>query len=250
MPADNTELQACFVDLAEEDGITPDQILQLQQADPPWTGVIMQAANGLGTFPTWFPAAWKAAGPSAQNPNYGKTKFRMAYGYYVVGYDPVKQADTALNAVEAAGGWSTGDLALGVDIESGEQPGGLTAEVVIAGLTAYADRVYQRTQRRPILYGGSLIRQLGITSQMGCQYLWFPEWDDAGVLSWNLVEEMGWNLSNTLLWQDVGDGSDTAPPGYPTKTPVGGNLDISIMVLNNMPYQQQLQWLLNYCSAF
>ena len=248
-----TQLQAQFVDLAEEDGISPAKILQLQQAGPPWTGVIMQCANGKMTFPNWFPAAWQAAGPSAQNPGYGQTTFRGAYGYYVVGDDPVQQADLALDQIDVAGGWDVGDLSLGVDIESGEQPDKITAAQVVDGLSAFSDRVFQRTGERPILYGGSLIRQLGITSRMGCQYLWIPEWDDEagpgqGRLDWNLVTQMGWDIDSTLLWQDVGDGSNTAPKGYPHVTPVGGNLDISTMVLSNMPYDQQIAWLVSYCS--
>lgn len=240
-----TQLQSQFVDLAEEDGISAAQILKLQQSGPPWTGVILQSSNGVGTFPAWFPDAWKvAAGAST----YGKTTFRGAYGYYVVGDDPVKQADVGLDAIDAAGGWAAGDLAFGVDIESGEQPGGVTAAQVEEGLTEFADRVLQRTGRRPILYGGSLIRSLGIKSRMGCAYLWIPEWSESGTLDWNLVTEMGWNIDSTLLWQDVGDGSDTAPKGYPHTTPVGDELDISTMVLANMPYDQQIAWLVSYCA--
>jgi hypothetical protein len=243
------QLQSQWVDLAEEDGISAPQILQLQQAGPPWTGVILQASNGVSSFPAWFPGAWKAAGPGSGNPSYGKTTFRGAYGYYVVGEDPVKQADVGLDAIDAAGGWSRGDLAFGVDIESGEQPGGVTAAQVEDGLTAFADRVLQRTGRGPILYGGSLIRSLGITSRMGCAYLWIPEWNQGGTLDWKLVTEMGWNIDSTLLWQDVGDGSNTAPKGYPNTTPVGDQLDISTMVISNMPYDEQIAWLVSYCSG-
>jgi len=250
------QLQAQFVDLAQEDSVTAAQVTQLQQEGPPWTGVSMQCSNGLYTYADWFGAVWKAAGPGDHNPNYGRSTFRMAYHYFVcvspgstaeeVAANGVKQANIACDAVAAAGGWATGDLAMGVDIENGEQPEGLTATDVTGGVTAFADQVLARTGRRPILYGGSLIRALGITSRMGCAYYWFPEWSPE--LDWTLVQRAGWDEASTLLWQDVGDGSPTAPPGYSHITPIGGNLDISTMVLGNMPYDQQIPWLVAYCA--
>jgi hypothetical protein len=247
-------LQTCWIDLAEEDGITPNALATLWAAGPPWTGVALQASNDLFTF-GWFAGMWAAAGPGATNPNYARSTFRFAYHYFVCAAhqaDPAanttaqilngtRQADVICDAVKAAGGWGAGDLPIAVDIESGEQPAGFTAADVYTGIAAFAKRVVARTGKEPILYGGSLLRQLQINSRMGCGYLWIPEWSPQ--LDWNLVTQMGWNLASTLLWQDVGDGSNTAPPGYPHTTPIGDQLDISIMVLDNLTYAQQIAWL-------
>lgn len=240
IPAAAAPLQACFVDLAQEDGITAAQIAQLALAGAPWSGVGLQCSNGLGLFPAWFPGAWKAAGPSSANPAYGKTWFRFPYHYFVVGFDPVKQAQTALGAVGGAGGWSFGDLWMGVDIERGEQPAGVTAAQVEDGISAFADTIRSETGKPPILYAGSFTRGLGIKSRMGCWALWYPQWSPR--LSWSTVASMGFDMNTTLLWQDVGDGSNTAPPGYPHTTPISANLDISILVRANLPYADGLEW--------
>jgi hypothetical protein len=247
-------LQTCWIDLAQEDGIDATALPQLWAAGPPWTGVGLQCSNNLDAYTDWFGAMWPAAGPGAGNPQYGRATFRFTYHYYVCAAhvaDPTanevtqvafgtRQADVAINAVLAAGGWGDGDLPVAVDIENGEQPAGFTAWDVMVGLTAFAARVRARTGKPPILYGGSLLRQLQITSRMGCDYLWIPEWPPT--LDWSLVTEMGWDEASTLLWQAVGDGSDTAPAGYPHSTPIGAALDISIMV-DNMSYDQQIAWL-------
>lgn len=247
MAPTSSALQACFVDLAEEDAVTAAQIAQLALAGAPWSGVGLQCSNGLGTFPNWFPGAWKAAGPSSANPAYGKTWLRFPYHYFVVGIDPKAQGDTALTAVQAAGGWDIGDMWMGVDIERGEQPAGVTAAQVEDGITGFADRILQVTGRRPILYAGSFTRDLGIKSRMGCWGLWFPEWSPE--LTWATVASMGFDEATTLLWQPVGDGSNTAPPGYPHTTPIGANLDISILVRANLPYADGIEWLRTHAGG-
>jgi hypothetical protein len=242
-----TPLQACFVDLAQEDGITAAQIAQLALSGAPWSGVGLQCSNGIYAFSGWFPGAWKAAGPSSANPAYGKTWFRFPYHYYVVGDDPGGQADTALGIIESSGGFDIGDLWMGVDIERGEQPAGVTAAQVEDGIEGFAERVLQRTGKRPILYAGSFTRELGIKSRMGCWALWFPEWEPT--ITWATVEAMGFDINTTLLWQDVGDGSNTAPPGYPHTTPIGAHLDISILVRANLPYADGLEWCRTHAGA-
>jgi hypothetical protein len=60
---------------------------------------------------------------------------------------------------------------------------------------------------------------------------------------------MGFDMDSTFLWQDVGDGSDTAPPGYPHTTPIGNHLDISILVRANLPYAAGLEWARTHAGA-
>lgn len=240
-------LQACMVDLAQEDGITPGQIAQLALAGAPWSGVGLQCSNGLLTFPTWFPLAWKAAGRTSANPAYGKTWFRFPYHYLRVDEDHDRQADLACQQIEAAGGWDIGDLWFGVDIERGEQPADATAPQVEDSVSGFSARILRNLGRGTLLYAGSYTRDLGIKSRMGCVMLWYPQW--SRTISWATVQSMGFDMDSTLLWQSVGDGSDTAPAGYPHTTPIGAHLDISILVRANLPYLAGLEWARTHAGA-
>jgi len=240
-------LQACFVDLAQEDGITPAQIAQLSLAGAPWSGVGLQCSNGLLTFPNWFPQAWKAAGRNSANPAYGRTWFRIPYAYGRVDEDHNQQADLACAQIESARGWDIGDLWFGLDIERGEQPADATALQVETFCSGFAARILYNLGRGTLLYAGSYTRDLGIKSRMGCALLWYPQWSPS--ISWATVQSMGWDMDSTLLWQAVGDGSNTAPPGYPHTTPIGADLDISILVRANLPYADGLEWTRTHAGA-
>jgi len=241
-----TALQALFVDLAVQDGVTPAQVGQLGATGAPWSGAIFQCSNGLSMGGAWFSECWNAAGGRAIA-DYGTAWFRGAYAYLRVDESGSQQADIALSAVDAAGGWDVGDLWMGVDIERGEQPANATAAQVEAVVTAFAKRILEKTGKRPMLYAGSYTRDLGIKSRMGCALLWFPQW--SSVLNWATVTRMGFDENTTLLWQDVGDGSNTAPLGYPHTTPIGDNLDISILVRANLPYAEGVEWLRTHIGA-
>lgn len=232
----NTALQPLVVDASVEDGVTPAKVTQLIDAGPPWSGIILQATNGLQAWGSWFNTCWQAA---RVTPRYGKDWFRGAYHYLVTNEDPVAQADLHLASVLAAGGYDIGDLWTAVDIESGEQPANATAAQVEAAVTGFASRILQRTGRATMLYAGSYTRGLGITSKMGCSLLWYPQWNPT--LEWSTVAKMGFDMATTELWQSCGDGSNTAPPGYPHISPIGP-LDMSIMVRANLPAVQGLGW--------
>lgn len=230
-------LQPLIVDQAASDGTTPSMVATLVAAGYPWAGISLQCSHGLARVGRWFNENWVAAGRAA-GPRYGVDWFRMAYHYLIVGQDPEAQADVALAAVDAAGGWDDGDLWIGVDIERGEQPAGATAQQVVASGTLFAQRILRRTGKRPVLYAGSYTRGLGISSQMGCCLLWYPQWDRT--LSWSTVQSMGFDMRSTLLWQVTGDGPASVP-GYPTETPIGPE-DFSVMVRDNLPAAQALEW--------
>ena len=236
-------LQPLIVDCAAEDGVTPAQVDQLGHAGDPWAGMIFQCSNGLSAAGSWFNKCWAAARAQL---GYGTRWLRGAYHYLRVDESPADQADLALAAVLAAGGFDIGDFWLGVDVERGEQPSGATAAQVVAAVSAFAARILARTGKRPMLYAGSYTRGLGISSRMGCSLLWFPEW--TGTLDQRLLWKMGWDLDTTELWQIVGDGSNTAPPGYPHTTPIGP-LDISVMVRANLPYSQGMEWTRTHTGA-
>ncbi len=234
----SSSLQPLIVDLAASDGIGRSGVETLVAAGYPWAGLSMQGSHGLAMVGAWFNTMWSASSRGSVGERYGKDWFRMAYHYLLVAQDPTAQADVALTAVQEAGGWDDGDLWLGVDVERGEQPAGATKADVEASVSAFAARVLERTGRRPLLYAGSYTRDLGITSRMGCCLLWYPQWSSS--LNWATVQRMGWDMKTTLLWQCAGD-STASVPGYPTVTPIGPE-DFSIMVRDNLPAVQALEW--------
>ncbi len=235
-------LQPLIPDCWQFDRVKPSDVATLVAAGEPWAGLIMQASNGLTPATSWFPDMWRAARHAA-GARYGVSWMRGAYHNLETLENPIAQADLILATIDASDGWGAGDLWVGVDIEAGtgnpsvDAPNART--IVEAGVSGFADRILQRTGKRPLLYAGSYTRALGITSRMGCGLLWFPEW--TGTLDQRLLVAMGWDLNSTLLWQIVGDGSNTAPPGYPHVTPIGP-LDLSVMVRANLPYAQGMEW--------
>ncbi len=231
-------LQPLIVDFAIMDGITPASVATLFAAGVPWCGYIAQASHGVGMAGSWFNGIWRAGSRGVVGDRYGRTWFRGAYHYLLLGQDSRAQADVALTAIENAGGWDDGDLWLGVDIERGEQPAGVTKEQVENDVTWFADRILSQTGKRPMLYAGSYTRDLGITSRMGCSLFWYPQWDQT--LSWSTVARMGWDMRTTLLWQCTGN-KPASVPGYPTETPIGLQ-DFSIMVRDNLHQDQALEW--------
>ncbi len=95
-----------------------------------------------------------------------------------------------------------------------------------------------------MLYGGSLMYDLGITSRMGCGTLCFPRYTPT--LPAYTYERIGWKLSTarpTLWgWQACGDG-EVYVDGYPKTTPLG-KVDYTIIVAGGGG-QASLDWTRN-----
>ena len=242
---ESSTLQPLIVDQAASDGTTPALVAKLVAAGYPWAGLSLQCSHGLAIVGRWFNQNWAAAGRAVVGARYGVDWFRMAYHYLLLSQDPEDQADVALAAVDLGGGWDDGDLWLGVDVERGEQPAGLTAAQVVSAVTRFADRILRRTGRRPVLYAGSYTRDLGISSRMGCSLLWYPQW--SSTLNWSTVRSMGFDMNTTLLWQVTGD-APASVPGYPRVTPIGAE-DFSVMVRANLPAAQALEWTRTHTGA-
>jgi GH25 family lysozyme M1 (1,4-beta-N-acetylmuramidase) len=236
-------LQPCIVDASVQDGVTPAKVAQLIAAGYPWAGIILQASNGLTSWGSWFNSCWAAARATSR---YGVDWMRCAYHYLRVDENSSDQADLHLATVQAAGGFGPGDIWTAVDVERGEQPADATKAQVEASINGFADRIMQRTGRATMLYAGSYTRGLGITSLLNCKLLWYPQWNPT--LNWSTVASMGGSIADTLLWQVVGDNSNTAPVGYPRQSPIGP-LDYSVMVRGNLPYAQGIDWTLTRGGA-
>lgn len=241
-----TALQPIIVDAWQFDGVDPlAGPAQLAAAGEPWSGMIVQATHGNAFPSSWFTAIWpnirKAGGT-----RYGRSWWRGAYHYLIVGDSVRRQAQLFDSAIQSAGGYGDGDLWPAVDVESGDQPPNVSAAQVEDSVSTFADELLKIAGTRPMLYAGSWVRDLGIRNRMGCALLWFPEW--TGRLDWSLVRAMGWDMDSTLLWQIVGDGSNTAPPGYPHVSPIGP-LDLSVMVRANLPAAAGLEWTRTHARA-
>ncbi len=111
-----------------------------------------------------------------------------------------------------------------VDVENAENAGVTKAEVE-ACVTAFAARVKERTNRPVMLYARTLLRDLSITSHMGCDALWAID------LNAHLNREPapGWTIAQANLWQYVEDGTGNLE-GAPKEVPGVGPVDLNIYI--------------------
>ncbi len=240
-----------FVDAYELDLNSRPNIDALVDAGMPWAGLGMKATEGLyyPKNPEWFQRVWPETRLAAiRAMRYGADFFRYAYHYFRVDEDGTKQADYALGLIDSAGGWDHGDLPMMVDVETAEQPTDATPQQVIDGVSSFAVRVAEKTGKAPILYGGSYIRGLGITSHMGCQLLITAAY--GSTLPSRLYTKMGWPLELLLGWQYQGGGDGySGPKGYPRECPLGpGDLDLTaVTICDGQPVDAQLAFLRSIC---
>jgi GH25 family lysozyme M1 (1,4-beta-N-acetylmuramidase) len=227
-------------------GGKPD-IAALVKAGAPWAGLGLKATQGLG-YPIgkarqeWFKTYWPLS-RSLAGTRYGVDWFRYAYHYLDVNSDGAIQADFFLALVEAAGGWGPGDLWPVVDVETSGNPPAGPASKVIDTTTKFADRIFAKLGKRPVLYAGSYLRDLGITSHMGCQYLITACY--GATLPSRLYTSMGWPLDKLLGWQYCSTEAFTGPVNYPRVCPLGRTaVDLTaITICDGSTPEQQLAWL-------
>lgn len=230
-------LDPLICDIYADDCDGQPDIAALIAAGPPWYGLILKATEGV-TYPTtpasraWLKNNWPLT-RSLAGARYGDTWFRGAYAYWRADADPTDQATFFLQLVEEAGGWGSGDLWPMIDVEQAGNEG-VTAQQVVDGVLEMAGKLQSELGRTPMLYGGSLMYDLGITSHMGCGTLLFPRY--TATLPAYTYERIGWQLTNpgkmpTLWgWQMAGDGTCYVA-GYPKTTPLG-KVDYSAIIVN------------------
>jgi len=131
-----------------------------------------------------------------------------------------------LSAVNNAGGWDIGDLAPVVDVELGGDnrvADDLSAEQITDKISCFTAVIKRELGCPVMLYGGSAMRDKGITDHMGCDFLWTAQMGSA--LSAQTYERAGWADTNSVLWQYTdGQHNDT---GFPTKIAgLGGDLSV------------------------
>lgn len=233
-PVTVTSVDPLFVDVYAGDG--PKDWKAFCAAGPPWSGAIFKCSQGTYYRPKEF-AKERRAFLYAAGDRHGGTLFDGAYHYLDLSLDGGIQADYAMLAVDRAGGDKRGTLWLMVDVERGGQrirrPGRALVEDRVHG---FARRYEQITGRKATLYGGELLRDVGITSLLGCGRLavalYGAELHGQHESTVAFLRRTGSDLSHLLLWQyTAAEGTATGPVGYPREAPGCGRVDISALVV-------------------
>lgn len=213
-----------IVDAYVGDNVNTNSWQKLADAGEPWDGAILKATQGTTSY-GWFVDNWRAL-TTIKRSNW----FCGAYDYWIASKNDVAQAELLLSMVEAGGGWPENALWPVIDVENGGNAG-VSKQRVIDGVSTWSAWILSRTGRRPMLYGGSLLRDLGITDHMGCGLLWTAAW--GSTLPAYLYESIGWSRDRLWGWQYRGtDPQSQFPAGYPSTTPIGV-LDTTAMVIDD-----------------
>lgn len=217
-----------IADYYEGDG-SPD-LQKLVDAGDPWRGVVLKATQGCYySGGSWLQRYWPAVRRVGAD-RYGVDWIRGCYHYADFSLPPKAQADYFLSTVDRAGGFGPGDV-IAVDVERGGQRATLTKQLVIDVTSGFAEAVHASTGMPIILYGGELIRSLGITDHMRCEALWTARY--APTLPRESYEGMGWALTDLWAWQyagATGHGVESHLADYPSTTPAGA-ADISAVTM-------------------
>lgn len=170
-------------------------------ADPRYFGAILKGLEG-SSYPAgepWFLEQWPKLREAGRE-RYGKTWFRGAYHHLMLRSDGAQQAEAFLMLIEKAGGWGAGDLPPIADLERGQE-GGRNHDVSkqqvedVAG--AWAETIRAALGGTVLLYGRDAMRALGITSRMGFDHLWAPQYNH----QLDSTEPIGWPRELVKLWQ-------------------------------------------------
>jgi len=202
-------------------------IAAIARAGAPWCGWVGKASQGdYYSAPSWFRGCWQDATHAASTVDF----WRGAYHYVDFQTDPTKQADFYLDAVGEPNWDDPLLLPPIVDVERGGQRlANPTKQQVVDCVSAVVTRLRGATGRAPILYGGSLLRDLGIVEHMGCAWLWIARY--AAKLPVDAYASIGWTLDQVFAWQYAGDG-ESYLAGYPKLSPIG-RTDISSVLVGN-----------------
>lgn len=217
-----------FVDLYTKDH--PADWSAYGSSGAPWYGAILKVSQGLhynsdddSDHRWWLSSNWARLDQT--------DLIRGAYHYLQIADDGRAQADYFLSCVDRAGGYRKGDLWPIVDVETANN-GNPSKDQIIECTSTYAARIAERTGHAPILYGGSFLYDHGVTSQMGCSYLWIARY--TATLPVVVHDRIGWGTDKLLAWQYRGDDysallRDADSVTYPDEAPGIGKVDISVL---------------------
>jgi GH25 family lysozyme M1 (1,4-beta-N-acetylmuramidase) len=222
-------LDPLFVDLYVGDGRK--DYRAFCAAGYPWTGVIWKASQGARYRYDDYVATERKNFLAAAGDRYGVDAFDGFYDFLDLAKPGAEQADFFLRAVESVGGEKLGTLWGMVDVERGGQSVKNPSKAQVEDRTReWVERYLQLTGRYPTVYGGELLRSVGVTDRLGAGRSALAVYDDHMVAT--LVTKTGTDLAHLLLWQYRGtDLQKVGPSGYPMTAPGCGVVDICAMVL-------------------
>jgi GH25 family lysozyme M1 (1,4-beta-N-acetylmuramidase) len=206
-------------------------------ADGRVSGAIIKATEGIAYGPTWFDTQWKALTPNPDGPR--PDFIRGAYHFLRFDLDGKAQADFYLKVINRAGGFLPGDIIPIVDVEMGGETHpnhNASAQQVIDATSAFAARLNELGYSSVMLYGNGAMRDLNITTRMGCDWLWIPRY--TATLPAVIYQRAGWSLDQVALWQYCGDGTGFLA-GYPTRIEGFGAVDISVAIVKDLSVFRQ-----------
>lgn len=149
----------------------------------------------------------------AAGDRFGDTFHLAAYHYFTGKVDGVPQAKYHLNVLKDAYRMPT--VRPVVDVEDGADK-----KTVLKNLRAYCQVIFDQTGQQPILYGGSLLRDLKIKGTEVTNPkpdLWIAEYGPK--LKSEMFEPLGYKRSEVAFWQYAGGENSTTPT-----TPNAGKL--------------------------
>lgn len=195
-------------------------------AGPPWSGIIAKCSQGTRyRYDHWLADLIKRFRTAAGD-RYGLDLFDGFYAYLDLAEPGAPQIDYAMSAISSWSGCEgSGTLPLMLDVERGGQKHAATiSRAQVEDVTrSAAARYHELTGREATLYGGELLRSVGVTDRLGCARsavaLYGPRLD-VGHGTQDFLRRTGTDLEHLMLWQYVsGEGAATGPAGYPTEAP-------------------------------
>ncbi len=187
-------------------------------ADPRFGFCILKATEGTeySFAETWFPRNWRVV---------GKTRLvRGAYHFLIVRRPGKEQAEFFLRTVEAAGGFKDGDMHPIFDLEWALNDD-VTAQQVLDCAEAYVEKIHLEGHK-VIRYGRSMLRDLGITSSMGCDFAWVPRYND----ELGPTDDIG--FPEPHMWQ-YSDGEFNFT-SFPNAAPGMGPGDMNVLLIDDL----------------
>lgn len=218
-------------------GDRPGDVKKLMDAGPPWHGFIHKLTQG--TYHEETAAALHYRSEITAHPRYAGNSDAGDFwdGYYHfldLNQDARTQADYFWLMMGRIGGEHAGTLWAAVDVERGGQRSIPSAQQVLDGVGAWAERYEQLSGRKATLYGGELLRSLGIhqagapINLLGCGRNWIALY--GAKLTIGVIEATGTDPAHLGWWQYGGDG-EAYLKGYPREAPGFGPSDISVLTL-------------------
>lgn len=202
-------------------------------AGPPWHGAVLKLSQGLDyEYGVW---AQRQRALFVASTRYGRDLFDGYYHYLTLHQDGGAQADRFWRVCQQIGGERLGTMWAMVDVERGGQRVANPSRAQVEDVTrAFAERYHTLSGRLPTLYGGELLRSVGVTDLLGCGRsavaLYADHLGARGESTETFLRRTGTDLEHLLLWQYCGDGVAHLP-GYPHEAPGCGAVDISVLTL-------------------